>query len=67
MPGMNGQELADRLRRHHPDMRVLFISGYDELQIDREEVEGGDTGFLPKPFSTEVLRRKVRGVLNGAQ
>ena len=65
MPGMNGRELADKLRLHHPDMRVLFMSGYDERQIDREEAEGGDTGFLPKPFSTEILRRKVRDVLDG--
>ena len=64
MPGMNGKELADRLRRHHPDMRVLFMSGYDESQIDREEADDGDTAFLPKPFSTEALRHRVRGVLD---
>ena len=67
MPGMNGHELADKLRQQYPDMHVIFTSGYDELQIDREEVEGRDTGFLPKPFSTENLRREVRGVLDGAQ
>jgi PAS domain S-box-containing protein len=67
MPGVNGQELADKLRLHHPDMHVLFMSGYDERQTDSEEAEGGDTGFLPKPFSTEVLRRKVRRVLDRAR
>ena len=67
MPGMNGRELADKLRLHHPDMRVLFMSGYDDRQLDREEVEGTDTDFLPKPFSTEALRRKVRGVLDGSR
>jgi CheY-like chemotaxis protein len=65
MPGMNGKELADELRLHHPDLRVLFMSGYDDRQIDLEKVEAEDTDFLPKPFSTEVLRRKVRGVLDG--
>ena len=30
MPGMNGRELANELRLHHPDMRVLFMSGYDD-------------------------------------
>ena len=34
MPGMNGKELANKLRLHHPDMRVLFMSGYDDQQID---------------------------------
>ena len=65
MPGMNGTELADELRLLHPGLRVLFMSGYEDGQVDTEEVEGGDTGFLPKPFSTEALRGTVRGVLDG--
>jgi DNA-binding response OmpR family regulator len=48
-------------------MRVLLMSGYDGNQIDRDEAESGDTAFLPKPFSTEILRRKVRAVLDGPQ
>ena len=67
MPGMNGRELADNLRQHHPELRVLFMSGYDDRESDREGMEGEGTGFLPKPFSTEVLGRKVREVLNGPQ
>ena len=65
MPRMNGKELADKLRAQHPGLRVLFMSGYDDGQVDGVEAESRDTGFLPKPFSTEVLRRKVRGVLDG--
>jgi signal transduction histidine kinase len=63
MPGMNGKELANKLRLHHPDMRILFMSGYDDQQIDLKDVAGGDIAFLPKPFSTEILRQKVRALL----
>ena len=65
MPGMNGTELADELRLRHPGLRVLFMSGYEDGRVDTEKMELGDTGFLPKPFSTEALRGKVRGVLDG--
>ena len=64
MPGMNGKELANTLRLYRPDMRVLFMSGYDDHQIDREDAAGGDTAFLSKPFSTEILRQKVRAALD---
>ena len=67
MPGMNGKELANKLRLHHPDMRVLFMSGYDDRQLDRDDVAGGETAFLPKPFSTEILGQKVRAVLDGLE
>jgi PAS domain S-box-containing protein len=66
MPGMTGDELATRLRRTQPDLRVLFISGYSE---DSEAIEralqSGD-GFLPKPFTIASLARQVRQVLDGA-
>jgi len=64
MPGMNGQELADQLRRHHPDMRVLFTSGYDARQVDREDLASREIAFLPKPFSAESLRHQVREMLD---
>ena len=67
MPGMNGKELANQLRLLHPDMSVLFMSGYDDRQIDSDHVVGGETAFLPKPFSTEILGQKVRAILDGLE
>jgi len=67
MPGVSGQELASQLRRRHPDMRALFMSGYDNKQVDGEDIANGTITFLPKPFSTENLRHQVRQVLDGSQ
>ncbi len=64
MPGMNGRELADRLAKQAPGLRVLFISGYTDDAIGRHGVLDGSTHFLPKPFSPEMLARKVREVLD---
>jgi YesN/AraC family two-component response regulator len=62
MPRMGGRELADQIWRRHPQLRVLYISGYAA-----PEFEGGrvtPTGdFLSKPFPVEALLLKVREVL----
>ncbi|MFO0674513.1 MAG: PAS domain-containing protein [Polyangiaceae bacterium] len=65
MPYMGGPELAQRLLRARPDMRVLFMSGYaEDASFDIERFAGA--GFLQKPLSVTSLARKVREVLHGA-
>jgi CheY-like chemotaxis protein len=56
MPQMGGRELAAHLRLERPDLKVLFISGYDGDLIGSLE-EGMD--FLRKPFNVQTLRKKV--------
>ncbi len=63
MPGLNGRELAERLRAERPTIKVLYVSGYTEDTVVRHGVAEGTEAFLPKPFSAEVLARKVRQVL----
>jgi PAS domain S-box-containing protein len=59
MPEIGGRELAEQLRRIHPELPVLFMSGYtDDEVIRRGLLERGAT-FLEKPFSPELLARKV--------
>jgi CheY-like chemotaxis protein/two-component sensor histidine kinase len=57
MAGMNGSELAQRLRELHPESKVLFMSGY---AAERHGVLAPDTHFLQKPFTPEALARKMR-------
>jgi PAS domain S-box-containing protein len=66
MPQMNGKELADRLCQTHPNMRVLFMSGYADDAIERYEVSGEGIAFLQKPFTADILARQVRGILDAA-
>jgi len=67
MPGMNGRLLAEHLLRRHPGMRVLYMSGYTDSFIAGHGVLEPDTHLLHKPFTEEVLIRKVREVLDGGR
>ncbi|HJL14617.1 MAG TPA: response regulator [Sandaracinaceae bacterium LLY-WYZ-13_1] len=63
MPGLSGPQLAERLIRERPELRVLYMSGYAE---DVEEVRAAlDRGqvFLAKPFTPEQLLRRLREAL----
>src|SRR4051812_36098442 len=63
MPKMSGPELAEELGKIIPDLRVLFMSGYmDEDIVDRGVLER-DIVFLDKPFTGDVMLRKVREAL----
>ena len=66
MPGMNGRELADRVRQLRPDIRVLYMSGYSDDAILRHGVEAATMQFLAKPFSIKTLTTKVREALTPA-
>ena len=65
MPGMNGRALADRLLIKQPKLKVLYISGYTDSFIAGHGVLEEGTFLLHKPFTEEVLIRKVRDVLDG--
>ena len=64
MPEMSGLELAQRLSKLRPGMKILCMSGYTDDNRIRHEVVEGDIAFLQKPFTGESLRRKVRLVLD---
>jgi DNA-binding response OmpR family regulator len=55
MPGINGLELARRIRFRHPGIRVVLTSAYHltDRQIERAAV--GVVGFLPKPYRIDQL------------
>jgi len=54
MPGMDGRELARKVRYARPDLPVLFISGFAPEAV-AFHAPGAREGFLPKPFSPEEL------------
>ena len=61
LPGETGRALAGRLRRENPGLKVLLVTGYAEQMGLREAMR---EECLAKPFSTEVLLRRVRQVLD---
>ena len=66
MPEMSGRELAETLRDRQPDLKVLYISGYTDDEVVQRGVSGREVAFLRKPFASEELVRRVRGVLDAA-
>jgi two-component system cell cycle sensor histidine kinase/response regulator CckA len=67
MPGMNGRVLAEHLLPRQPGMKVLYMSGYTDSFIAGHGVLEPGTHLLHKPFTDEVLIRKVREVLDGGK
>ena len=63
MPNMSGFELAKRLEKLRPGIKVLFMSGFAESVIATHGVLAGDAQLIAKPFSPEELTGKVRAVL----
>jgi two-component system cell cycle sensor histidine kinase/response regulator CckA len=67
MPQMSGPELAKRLARTRPEMKVLCMSGYTDDSIVRHGVLEAHIAYLQKPITPETLTKKVREVLDGAR
>jgi CheY-like chemotaxis protein len=63
MPGMNGWDMAKRIREIIPDLRVVFMSGYTEHTLTSNGEIDPQCEYLQKPFSLAALTRKVARVL----
>jgi PAS domain S-box-containing protein len=63
MPGMNGRELALRVKERRPAIRVLYMSGYTEDTIAHRGVLETGALLISKPFTQDALTRKLREAL----
>jgi len=59
MPDLTGPVVAERLRRHQPDLQVLFISGFHDADLVQRFVTSKGFTLLPKPFTIDALLRVV--------
>ena len=64
MPQMGGPELAEKLNANHPDIKVLFTSGYTGEYLSQLNTLTTGTEFLAKPYLPDALVVKVREVLD---
>ncbi len=56
MPGLDGLELIEKIRRENLDIEVIFISGYAEFEYAKKALQMGAVDFLVKPVGMEELR-----------
>ncbi|MCP4677564.1 MAG: response regulator [Deltaproteobacteria bacterium] len=65
MPGINGRELYENLSKTHPEMKILYMSGYPDNVIARHGILSEGENLLSKPTTVDQLTEKVRKVLDG--
>jgi two-component system cell cycle sensor histidine kinase/response regulator CckA len=65
MPKINGRELAERLLKIYPEMKVLYTSGYTQNVIAHHGILDKGTNFISKPYKLQTLGKKLRDILDG--
>jgi PAS domain S-box-containing protein len=65
MPQMSGPEVAEKIQIVRPGIKVLYMSGYPDHPVFEQGEILREASFLPKPFTPNVLAKKVRDVLDG--
>jgi signal transduction histidine kinase/ActR/RegA family two-component response regulator len=63
MPGIDGPELACRLRARWSDLPVLFVTGYSADRLARSDAVGPNDRVLEKPYQFDELARTIRQML----
>ncbi len=63
-PGMSGPMLADKLTAVQPDLKVLYISGYDNTHVVKKYVKEKGHVLLSKPFTVEELQTRVAELIS---
>ncbi len=66
MPGMNGKELAEKIKGILPRISVLYISGYTDDYLVLNDILDKNVNFIQKPFTIKKLAQKVREILDSS-
>lgn len=63
MPIMNGIELAKELKEHHPEIKVVFMSSYNEFNFARSAIDLDIYGYVLKPIMPEKLMEVIKKII----
>ena len=67
MPGISGRALSDQLCEQRPKIKVVYMSGYTGQAVGAHGILAPGSLFLQKPFTRDLLARKIREALDGGQ
>jgi CheY-like chemotaxis protein len=59
MPGMSGLELLPKAKTARPDVPIIMITAYGDVETKRKALEGGAEALLTKPIDFAVLRNEI--------
>ena len=63
MPGMHGMEVLREIKKAHPDIQVIVLTGHGTDKDEDEVKRFGGFGFLKKPVDIETLERKIKAAV----
>ena len=63
MPDMNGPQFLEELRKTHPDLPVVIVTGYPNSELMQEAAKFAPVMLLAKPVENALLERTVRTVV----
>ena len=64
MPGMNGFELQDKLKKLRSELKIIFVTAYPKPGDRDHAIQAGAIGFLQKPFQEESLLELIKNAMN---
>lgn len=64
MPQMGGQEMAEKLLERYPNIKIVYTSGFTEVAITERGRSISAGRWIPKPYTREILARRIREVLD---
>ncbi|WP_186438174.1 response regulator transcription factor [Cohnella terricola] len=63
MPHMNGVELLKKLEQHHPEIKLIVLSGHDDFVYTKQAIRSGVIEYLLKPLDKESLKQALLACL----
>jgi nitrogen-specific signal transduction histidine kinase len=67
VPDMNGSAIAERMHQERPTVKLLFMSGYADEDVKLQGIVQAGAPFIEKPFTPDLLARRVREVLDSGE
>jgi CheY-like chemotaxis protein/anti-sigma regulatory factor (Ser/Thr protein kinase) len=67
MPGMNGLELVEHIRAHHPQVPVILITAFGSEELAVQALKRGAASYVPKRLLAEELATTVESILEVAR
>jgi len=67
MPGIDGLEVLDRLKKNYPDVQVIILTGHGSEEDERVSKRLGAYDYLQKPVNIDKLIRSIKGAYQSLQ